>query len=174
MVRFTSLVAYTSVALASAVGCRTAPPNRCPLAPAPQRRLAVGQTARSWIDPQNERTRTRIVLERYASYALRGQGKWLDDGLDSTTARGYPATEHFFLAVPWFLVVQLATRHPRAPLYSLVGELSSRPRAFLRIGDSLPTFRPDATGELVVFANDAKHFYGNNRGCMQLLVERLQ
>jgi hypothetical protein len=71
-------------------------------------------------------------------------------------------------------VAQPIRRDRHAPWFSLVGELTTRPRQFVLLGDSLTEYEAPVSGELVAFANDVKHFNFNNQGCLLLTVVRLK
>ena len=75
---------------------------------------------------------------------------------------------------PIMWAAQPIRRAPHASWFALVAELSTQPREFFVIGDSLPRWDAHRSGELVVFANDVKHFERNNQGCISLSVERLR
>lgn len=144
-----------------------------PLAESIRLQFADGTVERQ-IDSRVRRNRTGIYLDSGGQYRFTARGKWQDgQRIRPTTARGFDSN-----VVPWYgrlfmFLGEPIRRYPRARWFALVGELSSRPRKFFVIGDSLVWTAP-TTGELVAFANDVNSHYGNNRGCIALAAKRIR
>jgi hypothetical protein len=136
--------------------------------------LAVGQTVHRVVDSQNERNRTGVLVDSGARYRFRASGRWRDDGLDPTTPGGFALRSVPIWTRPFMWAAQPVRRARHASWFALVAEVSTAPREFFVIGDSLPRWDADRSGELVVFANDVKHFEHNNQGCISLSVQRLR
>ena len=156
------------------VGCAHAPPSTCAQPRPSPVSLTVGQTVHRVVDSQNERNRTGVLIDSGGRYRFLASGRWRDGGLDSTTAGGFALRDVPIWTRPIMWAAQPIRRAPRASWFALVAELSTEPREFFVIGDSLPRWVADRSGELVVFANDVKHFEHNNQGCISLRVERLR
>lgn len=76
---------------------------------------------------------------------------------------------------PWFALVGVVANGLKEPMDGVPDERNTEPpkhEPFL-IGQSLPAFTPTQSGYLYCYANDAWHFYGNNRGKVLLKISRV-
>jgi hypothetical protein len=135
------------------------------------RRLAPGSQMTVEIRSEDTRNHTGIEVVRDAKYRMTVDGGWKDGRIKPVSAAGFPSYKS-----PLFPLLYLAAPFRRSPFgrwFELTGELSSRPKQFFRIRQGIAEWTAPADGELVAFANDIQNFYGNNRGCVTLTVERL-
>ena len=132
--------------------------------------LPVGQPVTVTVDARCEWNPTGVILERGARYHLqvtRLLEPWADWRTPSDLETGWPAT------VGWgSRQVQRWARAPRLPVYALVGAQGMEERSFFVVGRET-TLTAGAGDELLFFANDWPGRYHNNRGCLQLQVEKL-
>jgi len=99
--------------------------------------------------------------ERY-DFEVRGNQVWWDAS-NECGADGYSL---------WYLhLFAFLRRYQAATWFVLIGSINKE-NPFV-IGKLLRGFAPEANGELICFANDAKGFYGNNRGKLRVTVTRV-
>ena len=113
--------------------------DRCNTNTSTRVRLRPGDAAvERRIDSRLRRNRTGIEIDGGGHYTLTTSGKWQDGPhLSPVTAGGFGLS-----AVPWYGKPLLFLGAPfrrksRANWFALIGELSSRPKDFFTIGDSL-------------------------------------
>ncbi|PWT80598.1 MAG: DUF2235 domain-containing protein [Acidobacteria bacterium] len=144
---------------------------------------------------------TGIYLEKGAEYSLEATGQWIDgdvkcdtsgplegqinigewaQGAGSLLGKGeelYKKLTGNQQADFW-----LTKRIEEYPWFALVGVVANGfgtdkngdpiPHETFLIGRGAPSFRPQKSGYLYCFANDAWQMYGNNRGSVRLTVRR--
>jgi uncharacterized protein (DUF2235 family) len=149
------------------------------------------------VQPWND---TWIYLEAGATYELKATGQWLDRSIKSgpggASDKKFQAGEVVHAAGALFGKVEglfqkvsgnekadfLGTRREeKMPWFALVGAIANggnpredgtpEPHETFKIGDGC-TYTPKRSGYLHCFANDAWHFYDNNRGSVTLSVTR--
>ena len=142
-----------------------------PTAPATVVRLSAGDSVARQVDARQRENHTDIQLDSGAVYTFVARGEWKDGGVRPVNARGFHLRD-----VPWYskplMFVAAPLRRAHAEWFELVGEVATRPHDFFAIGDSLAAWPAPISGELVVFANDVNIAYGNNQGCLTLVVRR--
>jgi Uncharacterized alpha/beta hydrolase domain (DUF2235) len=172
-----------------------------PIAQAPygeSRGLKAGEKAAFTIFAVNPWNRTGLYLEAGAAYKFEAEGQWLD----RTIASGPAGTKdgNFQPSEIAHVLVNIAgeaetlfkrisgntgtdffatKRHEELNWFSLVGAIANGasedaemgPDEVIAIGAGCE-HKPKRSGYLYAYANDAWHFYDNNRGSMQLTVTR--
>lgn len=125
-------------------------------------------TVTVWADrPWNA---TGIAVAAGEAYLLRASGTWTDWFVHATPD-GIALDEVPRLARLVYRVFARARRAPEAPWFALVGALGPTERTAFAIGRGR-TWTAPADGELHAFANDVPFAYWNNRGTLQLTIER--
>lgn len=138
-----------------------------PAAPAP---LAAGGTATARIDARCPWNRTGVRLEPGARYALavtRALEPWVDWWVPSHPRTGWTGIAGWFNGL-----ANGRARAANAPMYALVGAQGQRPDTFFVAGEA-STLRATHAEELLLFANDWPARYGNNHGCLELTIRRI-
>ncbi len=168
----------------------------------PTTTLEVGQSKNVNIYAIEPWNRTGIYLEQGARYKFTARGQWMDKSIKSAPDGKTEDGLHFGEMVRSFgtvlgqmeKVFKKATgnedadfkgtrREEDMPWFCLVGAVANggnpeedgtpaRHQIF-EIGNGRADFHPTRSGYLHCFANDAWNFYSNNRGSVQLTVERV-
>lgn len=124
------------------------------------------------VDAQCRWNRTGVRLEPGREYDLSAvvvEG-WVDHLLPEADLR--TGWQRF----PWVIVGWLASpfaRHRWRPMYALVGAEGQDPESFFVAGHGIRHVAR-TPGELLFFANDWPDQYGNNHGCLELTIRRVQ
>ena len=118
------------------------------------------------IIARNKWNHTGFQLEQGVEYKFSAQGQWIDwyivhgpDGDGSGANLFLRLFEHF-------------RRRPKDKWFALIGAVGEDESTTFLIGSNL-RFRANHSGELTCYANDVPWAYDNNRGSIQLEVERL-
>lgn len=120
---------------------------------------------------------TGIRIDSGSVYRFDATGTWSDGPIEDVGPAGYSPVHE---KVPWHVTPILWLGAPfrrvrDANYFALIGEVGSEARRVrFVIGDSVVGWEAPLTGELLAFANDVRAKYGNNKGCVQLQVTRLQ
>jgi hypothetical protein len=108
---------------------------------------------------------TGVVLDQGHRYRFTATGQWIDWYINCGPA-GYPSPN---------LVMRLgegARRVPNQPWFALIGAIARDSSSQFPIGAGC-NYQAASGGELTCFANDVPGFYWNNKGQVQLTIERL-
>lgn len=165
--------------------------------------LGVGKTQEILVFAAQHWNDTGLYLEAGGCYRFRATGQWVDgsikcgpggtnDGkfhlaeLAQMAGSVLGKVEEAFrsLAKNKSADFQGTRREEKMPWFSLVGMVANggnpgkdstpAPSDTFLIGDALDTYKVEQSGYLFCFANDAWHFYDNNRGSVVLTVERVE
>jgi hypothetical protein len=132
--------------------------------------LPAGQPVTVTVDARCEWNPTGVILERGARYNLkvtRFTEDWQDWRADSDLETGWSAM------YGWGgRQLQHWARAPRFPMYALIGAQGREERSFFVVGRET-NLTAAAGEELLLFANDWPGRYNNNRGCVQLQIQKL-
>jgi hypothetical protein len=138
--------------------------------------LAVGDKARFEVRSREKFCWSGVRLERGAGYAfhIAPHQKWRDASI-VCGPDGWKTED-----LPWFK--EIVVRHvedkrrvPEANWFELIGSVNEDGNELFRIGKggSDHVYTPKRTGDLFCFANDLPSKYGNNRGAMHVVIERV-
>jgi hypothetical protein len=143
--------------------CITRPPRALALLP-------PGAPVSVQVDARCEWNPTGVILERGARYRVKvtqGEESWVD-GVQraSDLQTGWPGFYARFgrIAQRW-------ARAPDVPMYSLIGAQGHESRNFFVVGRETE-FTASTGEELLFFANDWPGRYHNNRGCLDVEIQR--
>lgn len=128
--------------------------------------LAVGEVMTRPILAREAWNDTGILLVAGQEYRLTATGRWVDWYIPCD-ADGFASPNPAFWPFEWL------RRAPAERWFALVGALERDPRTMFLIGAQRTVIAP-ASGELTCFANDVWLAYWNNRGALQLTVERVR
>ena len=107
---------------------------------------------------------TRIAVNADEAYEITARGSW-SDASHTVTAKGYELRR----LAPF----RPFRRQRDASWFELIGALGESERTAFRIGEQAPvTFH--ASGELVLYANEACFMYWNNSGSIDVVVRRVR
>jgi hypothetical protein len=108
---------------------------------------------------------TGVVLDEGCTYHLSATGEWVDWTIKCGPG-GYPSPN---------VIMRLAEKLRRAPAdpwFALIGAIDrDRSAQFLIAAEC--QYHPTRTGQLTCFANDVPGFYWNNKGQVELTIERV-
>lgn len=136
-------------------------------------KLDAGTSRSLDVLAREKRNGTGIEVATGERYAFRAKGEWTDLSI-RCGPDGY-ATRDAPLLSRWFLTLFERRRRLRAEnWFVLAGVVGSDDTAAFRIGGRLDDWRPNASGELLCFANDVPSAYFNNRGSITLTVTRTE
>jgi hypothetical protein len=132
--------------------------------------LSVGDSAVVEIWARLRANHTRIFVKKGSKYSfVVPPGQIWTDWFVRTDARGYP---HGPLPL-----IQEAFRStkplPNENWFLLIGAIDRPERAPFCIGGTPVVRQMKSSGELVLLANDAKAFYWNNFGRLQVIITRV-
>jgi hypothetical protein len=142
--------------------CITQPPRALALLPA-------GAPVTVRVDARCEWNPTGVILERGARYRLKVTQvleRWADGRQRASDLRSG------WLYAAGGSVVQRWARAPDVPMYALVGAQGHESRSFFIVGEEAE-LTAVAGEELLFFANDWPGRYHNNRGCLDVEIQRL-
>ena len=128
------------------------------------RELNVGETAEVAVAAKEYWNHSGLLLKKgeHNDLEVPGNQTWWDAG-NQSGADGYST---------WKLApFAILRRYVSEKWFVLVGTIDYK-KAFV-IGRQLKGFTPELDGELTCYANDARGFYGNNRGELLLKVTRI-
>jgi hypothetical protein len=127
-------------------------------------RLAAGDERTVRVCARPHWNHTGIAVKPGEVYELTAHGSW-SDASHTVTAAGYEIGK----LAPF----RPFRRRRDAPWFELIGALGESERSTFRIGEhaSIPF---DASGELVLYANDASFMYWNNCGSIDVVVRRVR
>ena len=136
------------------------------------RPLAPGESIGVRVDAKCRTNRTGVSVLQGREYTIRvdesshpDQEPWKDWFVDATVEQGWTGLARpFGWLLKWFAVA------PGAPMYALAGAIEGGTPFY--VGSEL-NFRASESGELVLFANDVEGLYFNNRGCLDVTIERM-
>ncbi|HMC56564.1 MAG TPA: hypothetical protein VKH19_15415, partial [Gemmatimonadaceae bacterium] len=137
-------------------------------------KLGVGDFAIVSVVARVLDNKTGVMVDSGAMYRLSTAGRWKDGRVRPSTAAGFRSGEAPLrgAAIGFGKPFRRANAE-NANWFTLMGYIGTEESSFI-IGEGNPSWTAPKSGELVTYANDVKAFYGNNRGCVTLIVERLQ
>jgi hypothetical protein len=162
----------------------------------------VGQSFSARVYAREPWNATGLWLDKDHEYELSASGRWLDKnvscGPGGTRDGDFQWGEIAHLAssvlgqaeglLQWStdnekIDLRGTRRHEDYPWFCLVGsiandinpDVSGTPlrHEHFKIGESIASFSPAKSGYFYAYANDAWHFYSNNRGSLRLTVTRI-
>jgi hypothetical protein len=110
---------------------------------------------------------TGFQLEEDREYRFVATGQWIDWFITYGPDGGTSGVNLFLRLFERF------RRRPTDKWFALIGGVGEDESSTFLIGSSTPRFKATNTGELTCYANDVPWAYGNNKGSIQLTVERL-
>ena len=131
--------------------------------------MKINESASAIIDSNNFWNDTGIELKEECTYTLYADPPdqiWVDGAKwpQRCTAEGY---NHVVLDMLSFL-----KRFRRAKWFCLIGAIDKDESTQFKIGIKLENYRPEKSGTLCCFANDARKHYFNNTGSMNIKIRR--
>lgn len=110
---------------------------------------------------------TGVILQRGCRYDFRivEVHDWMDWFIRSGP-EGYKSENLLMRSSEYF------RRIPDAPWFALIGTIKKNLLHSFKIGSGLIGFEPPISGPLYCFANDVPFMYFNNRGELQVVVNR--
>jgi len=145
--------------------------QQCPLLPTRALAQLKEGTVAAMVDARCQWNGTGVLLEPDAHYritAAKVAEGWADSWQpESDLEDGWPGI--FTLGGK---LLQPGARAPRHPMYSLVGAQGRDEGTFFVAGWE-HTLTATRKAELLFFANDWEAHYGNNHGCVEVRIQRL-
>jgi hypothetical protein len=134
-------------------------------------KLSVGDSAvvQVWARPHVNHTRIAVMEGTGYHFLVPGGQTWTDWFI-RCGANGYPHSALSFIQERF----QSTKPLPDKNWFALVGAVDSPQRKPFLIGTGTLVCPMPATGELILFANDARCFYWNNFGRIQVIVTRIR
>jgi hypothetical protein len=132
--------------------------------------LSVGDSAVVEIWARPRANHTGILVKKGSKYSfVVPPGQIWTDWFVRTNAEGYPHGPLSFIQEAFRSTKPL----PNKNWFLLIGAIDRPERAPFSIGGTRVVRRMTCSGELVLFANDAKAFYWNNFGRIQVIITRV-
>ena len=135
-----------------------------PISALAQINLSVGATIRIEVAANEPSTSTSLTILKGETYEITAEGAWQDASFPATDANGFKG-----FTAPMFFGMLLKPM-PSQYYMKLCGRVNGWR---FPIGTST-TVRIKRTGELVLFANDAKGFFDNNSGALHVTIKRIE
>jgi hypothetical protein len=136
----------------------------CAVVPTTVRHLAPSEETVVRACARVKWNHTGLAVAPNEAYELTARGSW-SDASHTVTAKGYELGR--------LAAFRPFRRRRDAPWFELIGAVGASERTAFRIGEHAPvTFH--ASGELVLYANDACFMYWNNTGSIEVIVRRVR
>jgi hypothetical protein len=134
--------------------------------------LKEGEAMLLGVDSRYRRNHTGLRITAGQTYRfLAPASQTWDDAWIVSSPRGYPPPGEFFSG--YLSLFKSWKSLSNEKWFALCGEVATAKPAPFVIGEG-KVWTADSSGELLLFANDARHFYWNNSGSIWLLVLRQQ